>query len=519
MSTTPILPIPDPTTGAPTCPIGYTLDAASQLCVPTGSAPNLPPITSTTFDSFLKEFDPVQGATNFGIGLAKSNVFAKAGITLWKALISIIDWTISEYFDALDRIIAYVADQVGQAIGRDRPGFWILIGSLISDLLGVNLNGAALFDQLKTRGTLPAMEAVGSGLIDLLVGEFTQTASGKDGNVAFSTAVDPSTGLPQATLSPLGGLLACKALMGFVLASAIRQANVDGLVDAIPFGFGHIFEKYSEGVRTNLGIGRMMRFALKPIFQDLVATPTKWAINKQYRPTLFSAEEAIRDRMIHPNTDGAFRETMARHGYDVPLQDSIFLQKQRKPSYDELRILKIQGLIDADTLAVYLHAEGFPDEAIGFIDQARDLQPARAAILRAAEAVAERALTGKIPVEEYKQIIDGLSKTPTGKTLLSQGEVDALKDLPIVSGVSPRHKNLGIARLMLAYEEGIITLTDFEADLTQAGYDANQVQELVLMLLVKAKADAEKAAAAAAKKAAAAAAANPTPQPPATPAP
>jgi len=472
------------------------------MCVPIPGTPRDVTIRTTTWGLSDKEIDPKQVGVNYGIGLAASNFLPDFVLKILHMFWEVVDWIIAQFFSGYDELIGFVASQVSVALGRDRPGFWILIGSLISDLLGVNLDGTQLFGQLQSRGTLAAMQGVGHGLIDLLIGEFTGTATGTGGTVTFGSAVNAETGLPEATLTPKGGLLAAKALMGFVLSSAVRQANIDGFFDMIPAGYGKPFERYSEAMRTNLGIGRMMRFALKPIFQDLVATPMKWAINKQYRPTLLSPADAWSAWVMDNSFD--VNEEMARHGYSDARRAFSQWIHLKTPTYHELRDLRIHTdpLMPADDYKTWMHRLGYTDEVIAILDKAADLRVARVAVLREAETAAVKYLSGTYTQPQFAGLISSLQNDLNGYPLLSAGEVHALLSLPAHPTTAPR-RHLGVAPLMLLYMDGLITLQEFEADIRGLGFSDDAVAELVQLVLVKARAKQEKEAAAAAKAAAA----------------
>lgn len=516
-------PITDPGIfgGQPTCPQGYYYDPGTQMCQPIPGNPTVQAIKVTAWGTADPNTDPVQSAKNSATGWMQSGFTGNFAATLWHALWLVVDDAVGIYFNVFDRIVAFVADQVSNAVTRNNPGLWIAIGSLISDLLGVNLDGSTLFNQLATRGTLPAMEAVGGSLIDLLVGEFTGTATGQGGNVTFSTSVDPATGLPPATLTPIGGLNGAKALMGFVLTSAVRQANVDGLVDGIPFGFGAIFEKYSEGVRTNLGIGRMMRFALKPLFSDLVATPLKWAINKEYTPTLLSPADAYSAFDQQVFSADQLHEELARHGYSADRYSVLEWKGRSLPSREELRGLHVTGLLSDNDYLIWQRRTGYTDGTTALLDQWDDAKPARDAVLKAVGAMAAKYLNGDVPAQQFQGFVQAMQTRVGGQPMLTPGEVAFFVNLPSLTGAQAKHKNLSVGTMILMYEDGIITLQDFETNLQNQGYDPDQVQELVLLLLVKAKAAEEKAAAAAAKAAAkgTSSGSQPPPTPPIQPVP
>lgn len=499
MCSGPLQPIPDPATGAPTCPQGYYYDSASGMCqcIPGSTVPIS--VTTTAFGLSSNEVDPVQAAKNHGVGLTQSGTWASLALNIWQALWSLVDWLIAQYFDAFDRIVAFIATEVGTAVPRNLPGFWLAVGSLISDILGVNLDGAALYNDMQTKGTLATMQATGAGLVNLLIGEFTNTASGTGGNVSFSSAVNADTLLPVGQLTPAGGVAAAQKLMGFVLASAVRQANVDGLVDMIPFGFGQVFEKYSEGIRTNLGIGRMMRFALKPIFQDLVATPMKWAINKQYLPTLLSEIDAVSafDQQIFSQTQ--LQEEMYRHGYSLDRQAAMYWKARQMPSRAQLRTLHIAGVLNDNDYLIWMRRLGHTDDVTAMLDQADDLHIARAAALSTVEVMARKYLAGSITEPQLAGVVNSVARNVNGVGLLSAGEVQNLLQLAGETGIPAKNKHLGFAQLFTLYVDGLVTLQEVETALTNLGYTADAVTELTDLLLVKAKGIQEKNAVAVAK--------------------
>jgi len=460
-------------------------------------------------EELQKAIDPHAYGKTLGLGLADSALIPSFVLMFWHAWWDLTDWFIAEAFDKYDRIIAFVADHLKVAVGRDRPGFWILIGSLISDVLGVNVDGSKIFHDLQTRGTLPAMRDVGAGLMDLLIGEFTGTAAGTGGEVAFSTNVNPDTQLPEATLTPKSGVEATKALMGFVLASAVRQANIDGLADMVPRGYGKVFEKYTEGIRTNLGIGRLLRFALRPIFQDLVAKPLTWAINLQYRPALLDPTDVLLQWNVGLLSDKQLDYELGRHGYSTDQQKVLRNRHLEKITIDQARLLRIHGDLDDGAYHAITDRRGWTREDLLLWERYEDIHPARRLALAVVEEAAIQYLRGHIPQTQLQAAIDASSVDRFGHRLLSEGEQNSLSNFTVTSQKLIR-RHLSVAQLMLGYIEGVITLGEVETALSELGFDDNAVRELTQEMLIKQKQASDKAARTHAKA--------PTPTtPPATP--
>lgn len=513
MVTTPVQfgdsPIPPGPDGG--CPAGYRFNPTDNLCYLIA-----PPISVTATGVALPDIDPRNAGELTGLGLGDAGIPERFAIAHWHALrksgaglgVNIAKGTekigqalgdllspfVYMYLSAFDVLVSIIAEWLTSSKTRDNPLFWTTIGELLSDLLGMEVDGPKMYRDMQTKGTVAAMQDVGGGLINMLIGEFTGTLTGTQGQINAIQTPNTPTGLPVADLSPIGGVKAAQALMGFVLSSAVRQANIEGLTEKIPYGFGTIFEKYSEAMRTNLGIGKMLRFALRPIFQELVATPLKWAMNEQYRPKLFVEAEAARAVWSKVYDQAAYLAEAARNGYTQKRALQLLDQHTRKPDLVRLLILRAHGDLDDDAFDALLGRDGFDPQSAGYTRLAADLEPARRVALALAEHYLLEFGKGNLTSQALKDFIDGLRSRGF---MLTLGEVSALEAVATViaanANLRPRH--LSPAQLKNAYIDGTITLDEYEAHLTALGYSDSDVQILGIEVLIAAK----KAAAAAAK--------------------
>lgn len=507
------LPVTD-ANGVTTCPPGYQYDPASGCCILLSA-----PIKVDVLGASVDEVDYHAQGKKFGMGVRDSglpehwglaNITSVLGLGVahtadYKKLLddyggpikNIIGVLFSAYLSGYDTLIAIIADFMGKGGTRDQPGFWVLIGSLISDLLGVNLDGTALYNQLQSHGTLPAMQEVGSGLINLLIGEFTGTAQGRGGEVSFSSHVNPVTNLPEAELTPGGGVNAAFALMGFVLTSAVRQANIEGIAHALPWGLGSQFEKYSEAMRSNLGIGRMMRFAFRPIFQKLVGDQIERAINLQYAPELLTIDQASNAAITGAFTAADLQQELALHGYNAKRQQALLNYTKKGPSLDQLDVLAAANQIDTPTETRWMRILGYDDDAIALIRKARELAPARKFSLAAAQHFLTEYITGVISAADLHTALVGTGALTGGHLFLLPAEAAAIESIASHLAAYPR-KQLTFAQLKEAYLDGTISLVEFEDRLAHMGYNSDAVTTLGIDVLIRQK----DLAAAAAKRAA-----------------
>lgn len=523
-----IPPITGPFGENPTCPDGYQYDPNSKMCLPVTG-----PISITTTGLTLPDVDPKNAAELAGIGTQNSGLPSADALAHWHAFRRItkppldpnfvkppegggwwhdnIVWAVQEVVNLYDWMVSVGVRFMGDFATRDNPGFWKLVEGLISDLLGVTIPPGQLYQQLNQRGTLAAMTGVGATLVNLLIGEFTGTATGTGGNINTNTQLNPATNLPPATLTPAGGVLAAQALMGFVLSSAVRQGNLEAIGAELGVLGGHV-EKFSEAMRTNLGIGRMLRFGLRPIFQDLIAVPLKWAINMQYLPTLLNMAEAVRGWNAGYLDDAAFGDLAARAGYNPKFATALQVQHTLNPPLGELMTLRAAGAITDHDWLMWMGRHGFSALTAGLFAQASDLTPARRVSLALAEHYLLEFGRGTITAQDFTTSIDQLKRAGY---LLSNGEVAAIQSVAaaivITKKVRPRH--LAIGQLTTAYIDGAIDLQGFQQHLADVGYDAEDVQIETEVLLIKAKAAADAAARKAAKQSAKTSGGTPPPQP------
>lgn len=513
-----IPPITNPVAGAGPlanpCPDGYQFDPTSGLCLPVRGKIS---ITSTGLN--LPDVDPKNAAELAGLGTQDSNLAERFALAWWHMPRRIgkppsqdfvpqppptrgwlgdqIVWAMQEVLNLYDWAISIGVGFMGDSATRNQPGFWKLIGALISDLLGVTIDGTALYASLQQRGTVAAMVGVGSGLVDLLIGEFTGTASGTGGNVTFSSSPNTETGLPPATLTPAGGVLAAKALMGFVLSSAVRQGNLEAISAELGPLAGHV-DKFSEAMRANLGIGRMLRFALRPIFQDLIAGPMKWAINKQYTPHLLNAAEAVRAVNSADVDEPTFAEELARDGYASNRVVALRRQHTLNPEVVRLLTMRAAGKMVDQDFDLWMRRHGYSSETAALVAQASDLEPARRTSLALVEHYMLEYGRGNITAEAFRGFVDALKGAAF---LLSPGEVAGIESVAasinLTTKLRPRHLTIG--QLTTGYIDGVVTLQEFRDHLTALGYGADDLEIETEVLLLKAKAAADAAAARAAK--------------------
>ena len=472
----------------------------------------------------LSDADPHQTALLQAEGWKDSGWIERLAIAFWTAIVTVAGPVITQAFAFLDQLMAMLGQFMLDAQAKNTPQFWNFVGELITDLLGVKVDGQQLFTDLQTGGTLSVMRATGAALINTLIGEFTGTATGTGGQISGGTTGAGIGGLPAVTLTPAGGLDAARTFMGFVLSFAVREGNTDMFADLVPLGLGHGFKDFAEAMAKNLGLGRMSRLALRPLFQELISTPLTWALKSQYRTALLNPQEAIK-----AGDDGVFTSAdvdneLALHGYSDTRIAALKSGRARPLPEHVLFELNAYGQIDDPTLIKQLQAHGYTQpDAAQLVFYYRH-QESRREARQAYHLALSKLLAGDASISDVQSVINTFDFTADEKTLLQalasqldviprrqatfgqwekalangSANIGDVQDFLNRAGYRPqdqpmllstallaikgaKHKHATIAQWIKAVKAGTETLANYQAFLQSQGY-AQEDQTILLSL-------------------------------------
>lgn len=484
----------------PMCPDGYFYDPVNNVCCPNATPPIV--ASSTTYASALSgmsaaEFDPAQAAKVAMQGVKDSGGFETLIAGILRMAVRFLKVLIIEAASLLDDVLATLADVFQAAQGQTSSGYYDLAAKLVTDLLGVETSGAALFAAFTQGGRQAAMTKLGGDIFDVLAAEFANVAQSGSGG---SFTIPQSTGqfgLPDVQLSPAQGVAGGKAFLGYASSFAIREGNTDMLAAYLPHGIGEMFKDFAEDFSKNLGIGRIGRLVWKPLVTTMVGTPMQQALNIAYRPKLLDAGEAVRAQITGDLDNAGLAAELNLQGLSDARQQAIYWQHAKALDFGQIRTLAATGAFaDADT-QTWLARIGHNTVVGPLLMQAADIQPAREECLVAARHFAQQYLTGKITRVQMEGAIKSVVTGVNGTTFLTAGEVAGFMALPEIASAAPR-KHLSLFQLQRDYIDGLITLQEFSDAALALGYSTDDVQILEQELLIAAKRASDKAAKAAA---------------------
>lgn len=451
----------------------------------TGLNPGQVPGVVNVQDVAVQEVDPSNFGMLFTQGGMLSGQIERFAVAFWTMVVKGLSYLISLGAGLLDEVLTALSQFFLAAQGQQNQGFYDLTAALITDLTGLDVSGTTLFNDFQKRGRVASMQAIGGQLVDSLAGEFAGTFQAANNGVFTGSQGTGIGGLPAVALSPEQGLNAARAFMGFVMSFAVREGNSDMFASLLPFGIGEGFKAYAEDFSKNIGLGRLGRLALKPLFQNLVAIPMTWAFNKQYTPTLLSAQDAIKAFNAGTFTQDQLTEEMARHGFDSTRQAALQTQHNKYPMERELFLLELSGQITTDQHTQILNKLGYNNDSAALLLKAESLGEQRQLSLRIATELVHPVLNGTIDAPTYSAVLDKFTLTPNEKQALN-GFVNELLSHP--------RKRLTFAQVTTGFLDGILAVEDITSYLQQEGYNQNDISALLQIDLLKLKAAQAKAA-------------------------
>lgn len=497
MSIPPLPPIPGVAT--PSCPDGYTYNAATNQCDPNSPPPvNLqdPTIRSLVTALADREYDPAQAYKVGMQGVKDSGILERFVVALLRGGVRLLAPLIEEAASLIDDVLTILAEVFQAAQAQHAAGYYLLAGALVTDLLGIETDGRQLWKDFTSGGRQAAMVDLGGRIFDVLAAEFVGVAqTGTTGAFTVSKGTGIG-GLPATPLSPAQGVAGAKALLGYASSFAIREGNTDLLAAYLPRGIGEIFKDFAEDFSKNLGIGKMMRYVWKPLVSTLVGVPMTQAMNLQYRPKLFDTGQAYRAWVMNGLDDNGLKNELALQGYSDARQSFLQWQHLKGPQRPELRDLHATLTMQDADYATWEARDGRTPEVTALLDAFDDIAPARRAVLKAAEHFASELLLGKMPSVQYAAAINSIAKTAVGQPFLTAGEVTALLSIQGIA-VAGTRRHLSVIQLFRMYEDGLLTLSEFSQSATDLGYSPDDVRVLEQELLIAAQRAADRAARAA----------------------
>jgi hypothetical protein len=488
--------------GVPTCPQGYGLSPDQTECIPITA-----PITVNSDAIAAQEIDPSQAARQAAGGWKKSGIIADLWTMFWTWFARHIADLVSVAAGVFDKFLAALAEFFFAAQGQRNEAYFELVAALMTDLTGIAVDGKKMFAEFSAKGRVASMRVLGGSFFNAIASEsagIEQVDAGSAWKVSPGAGVG---GLPVHDFAPGDGVKAAQAMLGFATSFAVREGNTDMLADYLPYGVGRWFKDFAEDFSKSVGLQRLLRVALRPMFQIMIAIWLQYDLHRQYRPTLLGVTDAIRAWKIGAFSDTDLAAEMQMHGFSDARIKAMTADKSKALSIHEYRTLLASGqkittagVIHDDDIIKALAVDQYSADTVKQWLFALDLDPARRLSLTYVEHYVFQYLTGHITTPAIRDFL--AQAQHAAGVLITPGEYAALTNLVETVSVNPvlRTRHLPFTTLQTAYIDGTITLDELESHLELLGYTAEDRTVLTLETLFKAKEKAAVAAAKAAKK-------------------
>jgi hypothetical protein len=313
---------------------------------------------------------------------------------------------------------------------------------------------------------------------------------------------------PAGTIDPDQGTKAASTFVGFGINFAVANAMITILGELASVGYIKELRELGVEVAQNIGLGRLVRQALRPLVQTTISDPITWALNKKYHPTLLNPAEATRAFLSGDLDAPSYVEEVERRGYDQTRRNALQHQHTTYPTEAQLYLLELTGDIQESDHITYLRMLGYSDETIPLVRKAESHELTRRLSFELAHRLVPYVLNGEIDQDTYESVISRFTFSQEEKTALV-GFINELKSHPT--------RRITLAQMQKSVEIGYSDIGELQDFLTAKGYTSDDAQIILYETLLTMSNTKAAATAKAAKTAATAAkAAATTPAPPTT---
>jgi len=381
-------------------------------------------------------------------------------LTIFKGSLVIL----RQVVDNLDFIFSVFMQVLSTLQGSQGTGAARLAAETLSDLLGVEVSPEVIQEGYR-KGYVGGARAVGARFFDQLKKE-----------------MEPG---PPGYVTPQTGLFAAETFLGFVMSFAIRQGNLEFLVEMLPEEWRWFtgLREYGELMAKNLGLGRLTRLALTPLFKVLIQDPLTWHLNETYHPTRMGESMAIKAWAMGKLSDADLATEISYAGYDPKLTEILTNEFSGKLSVSDVERLNAAGRIDEESAIFAIRQAGVQQGTAALMLDAERRRSGAAVVQQLVLDIRTMFLDRFISAENRDALWSALPLPEIQRSLLAV-EADTMYQFPT--------KRLSLAEMQTAFVQGIIDLSDLETYLSDEGYSADDQNTLAQLTLLKLQTDAAK---------------------------
>lgn len=336
--------------------------------------------------------------------------------------------------------------------------------SVLSEFLATEITPEQMKPGKGADASIAAANQIGGGLLDRLEKEFT---NGKG-------------------VTPESGAAAARTFAGYAVNFAVQNTIISTLADAVSFHMLEQFRELGVEVAQNIGLGRLVRSALKPLTDTTIAKPYTRQLNYKYRQDLLSESLACNAYFRGEKTLDQVKLELAWKGYTDADILSIINDHRPDLTVSEMYQASRFGELDQQTAVTALVAKGYTEAQakLKFRNEVLNrLESLENTFLDAAES---KYTNGFIDLGGFNKALDATHLTEEEKRV-------RLMKVGMILDAGQRRASLSEMQTML--NDGIVTTADVADWLDAQNYSPKDQLPLFYLFLAKFDAAAEKAAA------------------------
>ncbi len=284
---------------------------------------------------------------------------------------------------------------------------------------------------------------------------------------------------------------AAEAFSGFSIDFSVFTALIGLLGEIESLGKFEQFKELGGDIAHNLALGRLHRLAMQPLLQDAVQTPLQWSLRRQLRPTLLAEKDIVTAVLSQEMSWEDGYEEMARLGYSVDRANTLFRHLQIHLTPTECETLVRWQIITRDDAVKLLKRGGYSEDVARL---------ALNAVVAARMDLQEKQDLDLLRTHVANGVIDesqlDLALVPFH---LEQDEIADFRRRALFQRDLPHHF-LTQAQLRSAFEQGVMDVSEYTAELAREGLSPDDVQIMLILTLLDLQRKEQAAAVAATRK-------------------
>lgn len=341
--------------------------------------------------------------------------------------------------------------ELRQGVTRDNGD---VIASVLNEFLMTNLDASDLAPNPGGDEILARVQKMGAAVLNRLESEFGGTT----------------------TDTPGRGQKAAETFAGFGVNFGIQNGIITLLAGILPQVHMDDIRELGVEIASNLGLGRLMRVALRPLVQTLIATPYQRELNARYQTAILSNAELVKAYFAERIMPERVQQLMKEQGLSDDQNAELIEQARERLTSAEIELLNALGKKPADDEAHDDYARGMDSDWLMARQFVKTWQ--RQASLR------DRVLSAQV-----SRIERGFDQIPMLDALMQRLGVpedeQALWRMAASTNLEASRKRPSESHMLYLYEAAQITDLEVEAWLLAEGYYGEDVQRMLTYFRLK----------------------------------